>query len=74
MYNLRPGDDEGVYVFNMYNEMPLRLLRRGEGGIERGEHTKAKTRCKQSLEEGMSVAKKVQGGGPARMKVAYVKP
>ena len=54
--------------------MPPRMLCRGEGGIERGEPTKAKTCYKQSLEEGMSVAKKVHGGGLARMEVAYVKP
>jgi hypothetical protein len=41
---------------------------------ERGEPAISKTCCKQSLEEGMSVAKKVHDGGLARMEVAYVEP
>ena len=33
-----------------------------------------KTCCKQSLEEGMAAAKKVHGGGLAKMEVACVEP
>jgi len=60
--------------FYMYNQMPRRMLCAGERVNERGEPVTSKTCCKQSLEEGMSVAKKVHGGGLARMEVAYVEP
>ena len=43
------------------------------GGVGRREPATLKTCCKQSLEEGMAVAKKVHGGGLARMEVASSK-
>ena len=58
----------------MYTQMSRRMLCGGEGGFEREEPAKAKTCCKQSLEEGVSGAKKVHGGELARMEVAYVEP
>jgi hypothetical protein len=54
----RPGGNEGIYVFN---QMPRRVLCVGEGGVGRGEPAKAKTCCKQSIEEGALEAKQVHG-------------
>ena len=63
-----------MYVLNMYNQMPRRMLCVDEREVERGELTVLKTCCKQSMEEGMVVAKKAHGCGPARMEVACVEP
>ena len=63
-----------MYVLIMYTQMPRRMLCGGEGRFEREESAKAKTCCKQSLEEGMIMSKKVHGCGLARMEVAYVEP
>jgi hypothetical protein len=57
----------------MYKQMPRKMLCVGRGGVERGELTRWKTYCKQSLEEGMIVAKKVHGGELARLEVASSK-
>ena len=61
-----------MYVVNMYNQMPRRMLCVGERGLGRGEPAMLKTCCKQSLEEGMIVAKQVHSCGLARMEVAYI--
>ena len=42
------------------------MLCGGEGGCEGEKSAKANTCCKQSLEEGGNVSKKVHGCGPAR--------
>ena len=52
--------------------MPRRMLCVDERVNERGEPAISKTCCKQSLEEGMSVAKKAHGGRLSKVEVAYV--
>lgn len=61
-----------MYVLNMYNQMPRRMLGGGEGRVESEKPVKAKMCCKQSLEESMIVSEKVHGCGTARMEVAHV--